>query len=264
MGIVPLCVEEIMSGHSKWSTIKHKKGAADAKRGKVFSRLSKELMVAARAGGGDPVTNNILRTLISKAKVANMPNDNIDRAIKKGTGEIAGDTIEEIVYEGYASGGVGLIVKVLTDNRNRAAAQIRHIFTKNGSSFAQQGAVSRSFQRRGQFLIDASATDEETLMAVVLDAGAEDLQVNDEYFEVLTDPSVYDDVAEALEKAGIECIESNQTLLSDVMVPVSDLKQAKEIMRFIEDLENNDDVQDVYNNADFDDAVMAAMESESE
>jgi YebC/PmpR family DNA-binding regulatory protein len=163
-----------MSGHSKWATIKHKKGAADAKRGKVFSKLAKELMVVARQGGSDPGMNPTLRTLIQKAKSVNMPADNVDRAIKKGAGELEGAVFEEAVYEGYAGGGVGLIVQALTDNKNRAAAEIRHIFTKHGSSFAQQGSVSRAFHRRGQIFIEAEGVDEDELMGVVLEAGAED------------------------------------------------------------------------------------------
>ena len=155
-----------MSGHSKWATIKHKKGAADAKRGKVFSKLSKELMVVARQGGSDPGMNPTLRTLVQKAKSVNMPSDNIDRAIKKGAGELDGVVFEEVVYEGYAAGGVGLIVMGLTDNKNRAAAEIRHVFTRHGSSFATQGSVSRGFQRRGQILVESSAVDEDKLMEI--------------------------------------------------------------------------------------------------
>ena len=165
-----------MSGHSKWKTIQHKKGAADAKRGKVFSKLSKELMVIARAGGSDPVKNPTLRTLIQKAKGVNMPADNIDRAIKKGAGELEGVVFEEAVYEGFAGGGVALVVMALTDNKNRAAAEIRHIFSKHNSSFATQGSVTRGFERKGQIIVDSSATDEDTLMGVVLDAGADDMK----------------------------------------------------------------------------------------
>ena len=187
-----------MSGHSKWKTIQHKKGAADARRGKVFSKLSKELMVVARQGGGDQEMNPTLRTVVQKAKSVNMPADNIQRAIKKGTGEMEGVTFEEVVYEGYASGGVALIVEALTDNKNRAASEIRHIFTKHGSSFAQQGAVSRGFQRKGQIFIDASTVDEDMLMGVVLEAGAEDMKKDGDQFEVLVDPSSFTGVTEAL------------------------------------------------------------------
>ena len=251
-----------MSGHSKWKTIQHKKGAADAKRGKLFSRMSKEIMVCARAGGGDPDANASLKTLVTKAKAANMPNDNIDRAIKKGTGELASDALEEMIYEGYAAGGVALIVKALTDNKNRAAASLRHIFSKNGSSFAQQGAVSRSFHRRGQILVEASVTTEDALMDVVLEAGAEDLVNAGDYFEVTTDPAAFDAVMEALTSAEIPVMEGEVTLISDVPVPVTELSQAKAVMKFVEQLEENEDVQDVYHNADFDDSVLAAMAEE--
>ncbi len=251
-----------MSGHSKWKTIQHKKGANDAKRGKLFSRLSKEILVVARAGGGDLDTNASLKTLVTKAKSANMPNDNIDRAIKKGTGELESAALEELDYEGYAAGGVALIVKALTDNKNRAASDIRHIFSKHGSSFAQQGSVSRSFHRRGQILVDTSVTDEDTLMGIVLDAGAEDLENAGEFFEITTDPTTYGAVMTALEDASIAVIEGSVTLVSDLMIPISDLSQAKAILKFVDSLEDNEDVQDVYHNADFDDSVLAAIAAE--
>ena len=190
-----------MSGHSKWKTIQHKKGAADAKRGKIFSRLSKELMVAARSGGGNPEMNPTLRTIVQNARAANMPMDNIDRAIKKGTGELEGTTLEEIMYEGFAAGGVAMIVMVLTDNRNRAASGVRQVFSKHGSSFAQQGAVSRGFQRKGQVIVGADAVDEEKLMDVVLEAGADDMTKDDDQFEILTDPAAFSAVTDALEAA---------------------------------------------------------------
>ena len=160
-----------MSGHSKWATIKHKKGAADAKRGRIFSRLAKEIMVVAKQGGGDPNSNAALRNLLAKAKSVNMPNDNIDRAIKKGTGEAGSVNYEEVSYEGYAAGGIGLIVKGLTDNKNRAAAEIRNIFKKNGSDFASIGAVSRNFERKGQIIIDAEAAEEDQVMEIALESG---------------------------------------------------------------------------------------------
>ncbi len=251
-----------MSGHSKWATIKHKKGAADAKRGKVFSKLAKEIMVVARQGGGDPAANITLRTLIQKAKGVNMPNDNIERAIKKGTGEDGGDAFEEIVYEGYADGGVGLIVYVLTDNRNRAAAEIRHIFGKHGSSFAQQGSVSRNFERKGQILVDAEGVEEEKLMDVVLEAGADDMQRDGDQFEVLTDPSIFNDVCDALEEAGIATINKEVTLLPTLPVEVSDPAQAKSVLKFVMALEDNDDVQNVYSSMDMSDEVLAAVSDE--
>jgi YebC/PmpR family DNA-binding regulatory protein len=252
----------MMSGHSKWATIKHKKGAADAKRGKVFSKIAKELMVVARQGGSDPGMNPTLRTLIQKAKSVNMPADNVDRAIKKGAGELEGAVFEEVVYEGYAGGGVGLIVQGLTDNKNRAAAEIRHTFTKHGSSFAQQGSVSRAFHRRGQIFIDAEGVDEDELMGVVLEAGAEDMTRDGEQFEVVTDPNTFADVTEALEAAGIATLSADVSLVSDTLVPVTDKATAASIMRFIEALEDNDDVQNVYTNMDVDDAIMQELNDE--
>lgn len=253
-----------MSGHSKWATIKHKKGAADAKRGKVFSKLAKEIMVVARQGGGDPSANITLRTLIQKAKGVNMPNDNIERAIKKGTGEDGGAAFEEIVYEGYASGGVALIVYVLTDNKNRAAAEIRHIFKKQGSDFAQQGSVSRGFERKGQIIVDAATVEEDALMDVVLEAGADDMQRDGDQFEVLTDPSVFNDVCDAVEAAGIEAINKEVTLLSTIPAMVDDVNVARSVLKFVAALEDNDDVQNVYSNMDMSDEVMAAVSEDEE
>jgi YebC/PmpR family DNA-binding regulatory protein len=249
-----------MSGHSKWKTIQHKKGAADAKRGKIFSKLSKELTIAARAGGGDPNMNATLRTVIAKAKTSNMPADNVERAIKKGTGELEGGQLDEITYEGYAGGGVALVVKVLTDNKNRAASEIRHIFTKFGSNLAQQGAVSRTFKRKGQILVDASTVEEDKLMTIALDAGAEDMQQEDGVFEVITDPTAFDKVVEAIDKAGIKPTSSEITLIPDVFVPVTDKSVASNVMKFIDALEDNDDVQNVYSNIDLSDEILKALE----
>ena len=251
-----------MSGHSKWATIKHKKGAADAKRGKVFSKLAKEIMVVARQGGGDPAANITLRTLIQKAKGVNMPNDNIERAIKKGTGEAGGAAFEEIVYEGYAGGGVALIVYVLTDNRNRAAAEIRHIFKKHGSDFAQQGSVSRSFDRKGQIIVDAAGVEEDRLMDIVLEAGADDMQFDGEQFEILCDPSVFNEVCDAVEAAGIEAVNKEVTLLPTLPVEVTDEAQARSILKFVAALEDNDDVQNVYTSMDLPDKILAAVSDE--
>ena len=251
-----------MSGHSKWATIKHKKGAADAKRGQVFSKLAKELMVVARAGGGDPNDNPTLRTLMQKCKSVNMPNDNIERAIKKGTGESGGTQFEEVVYEGYAMGGVALIVEALTDNRNRAAAEIRHIFTKHGSNFAQQGAVTRGFERKGQVFVDAASVDEDELMGVVLDAGAEDMRPDGKQFEILTDPATFVAVTEALEKAEIETLSAEVSLIPTITAPITDKEKAAAILRFVSALEDNDDVQNVYTNMDVPDEIMAELAEE--
>ena len=249
-----------MSGHSKWKTIQHKKGAADAKRGKIFSRMSKELMIIAKAGGGSPDTNASLRTTIAKARAANMPMDNIERAIKKGTGELEGATLEEIIYEGFAEGGVGLVVKILTDNKNRAAAEIRHVFTRNNSSFAAQGAVSRGFRRRGQIYVAVAGTDEEKLMNTALEAGAEDMRQDGDNFEILTEPGSFPAVMEALEKAGFKTEDSEVRFVPDNYVPVTDPAVAKAVMRFVEALEENDDVQDVYTNMDVDDTLLAKLD----
>ena len=251
-----------MSGHSKWATIKHKKGALDAKRGKIFSKMSKELMVAAKQGGSNPDMNPTLRTAIAKAKSYNMPADNIDRAVKKGAGEIEGVTYEEVTYEGFAAGGVAMVVKGLTDNKNRAAAEIRHIFTKHGSSFAAQGAVSRGFQRKGQVFIDAAAIPEDKLMEIVLNAGAEDMKHEGDEYEVLTEPSGLDAVNQALEKAGIKPNSAEVSLVPLNMVPVSDKNVASSVMRFVNDLEESDDVQNVYTNMDVDDAVLKELEAQ--
>ncbi len=248
-----------MSGHSKWATIKHKKGAADAKRGKIFSKIAKEIMVAAQQGGGDPTANITLRSLIQKGKGVNMPNENIERAIKKGTGELGATSFEEIVYEGYAGGGVALIVKVLTDNRNRAAAEIRHIFGKHGSSFAQQGSVSRSFERKGQILVDAASVTEDRLMEVALEAGADDIVLDGEQYEILADPSAFADICDALEAAGIEAAGKEITLLPMLSAPVTDPALARSILRFVAALEDNDDVQNVYTNMEMTDEVMDAV-----
>lgn len=251
-----------MSGHSKWKTIAHKKGAADVKRGKVFSKISKELTVVAKKGGGDPDKNPSLRTAIQKAKAANMPSDNIKRAVKKGTGEIEGATFEEITYEGYASGGVALVVMALTDNKNRAAAEIRHIFTKHGSSFAGQGSVSRGFERKGQIFVDASTIEEDTLMDVILDAGAEDMKRDGDQFEILTDPSSFFQATESLEKAGIKTLSAEISLVPVTYVPVGDKTAVSSVLRFITELEDNDDVQNVYTNMDVDDKVLKELEKE--
>jgi YebC/PmpR family DNA-binding regulatory protein len=251
-----------MSGHSKWKTIQHKKGAADAKRGKIFSKMAKELMVVAKAGGGNPDTNASLRNLIARCKSQSMPNENIDRAIKKGTGELAADIMEEITYEGFAGGGVGVVVKVLTDNKNRAAAEVRHIFTKHGSSFAALGAVSRGFKRRGQIYVDAATVEEDKLMDIVLEAGADDMSRDGDQFEVLTDPNAFNAVVEALAKAGIKPGDAEVRLVPDTYVPVKDKIVAKAVLKFVETLEDNDDVQNVYTNIDIDDAVLAEIAKE--
>ncbi len=244
-----------MSGHNKWSSIKHKKGAADAKRGKVFSKIAKEIMVTVRASGSDPNSNITLRALIEKGRAANMPSDNIERAIKRGAGELEGEVLEEVTFEGYGQGGVGLVVQTLTNNRNRSAAEIRHIFTRHGASFAGQGSVLRSFQRKGDIMVDASKVEEDKLMELVLEAGAEDMTKEGDEFEVITDPSQFMNVVDALKKANIPMTQSEISLLPDTMIPISDKSKAEAMIRFIEELEDLDDVQNVYSNFDVDPSI---------
>ncbi len=251
-----------MAGHSKWANIKHKKGKADAARGKVFSKIAKEIIVAASCGGGNVDDNIQLRALVQKAKGVSMPKDNIERAIKKGTGELEGGQLTEGSYEGYAAGGIAVVVKVLTDNKNRSIAEVRHAFTKANANMADQGAVSRMFQRKGQIFIDKDNTDEESLMDLVLEAGAEDLKIDGDQFEVITEPADYDAVSDAITKAGITMTESELTMIPDLVVEVTDLSQARSIMKFVDALEELDDVQDVYTNFDISDEIAAQLESE--
>ncbi|HCR30815.1 MAG TPA: YebC/PmpR family DNA-binding transcriptional regulator [Opitutae bacterium] len=239
-----------MSGHSKWSTIKRKKGAADAKRGKIFSRLSKDISLAAKAGGGDPDMNPKLRTVLLKARSENMPADNIDRAIKKGTGELPGVVYEEFVYEGYAPHGIAVVVEVTTDNKNRAASEVRSTFSKNGGNLGGAGSVAFMFQRNGQFIISRDKTDEETLMDVTIDAGAEDLKIEDEYFEVLAPLTEFDNVSQALAQAGIIPDNAELAYLPESLTPIANSEDAKQVMRLIDALDDLDDVQNVFHNAD--------------
>ncbi|MDR1497930.1 MAG: YebC/PmpR family DNA-binding transcriptional regulator [Puniceicoccales bacterium] len=237
-----------MSGHSKWATTKRHKAAIDAKRGKVFSVLAKELALAARSGGGDPSSNAKLRTLLLKARTANMPTDNIERAVKKGTGELPGVSYEELVYEGYAPGGIGIIVEVTTDNKNRAVGEIRSTFTKAGGSLAAPGALAFNFHRKGQFLINATAITEDALMEIALDAGADDVINNGDHFEVLCTVHEYDAVAKVLEDKGIKPESSEIAYIPNNTVPVSDPATAKTILRLIEALDDLDDVKAVHAN----------------
>ena len=246
-----------MSGHSKWSSIKHKKGAADAKRGKIFSRISKELTVVAKAAGGDPTMNPRLRTVIANAKAANMPADNIERAIKKGTGELQGEALEEILFESYAPGGIGLIIQCLSDNRNRSVAEVRHQLNRHNATLAGTNQVMRNFQRRGQILIDAEGVDEDKLMEVALDAGAEDMQDKESEFEILTEPNAYSDVSEKITEAGYTLFEeSGVNLVPLVTVAVTEKNQAASLIKLIDALEELDDVQNVYMNADIADEAI--------
>jgi YebC/PmpR family DNA-binding regulatory protein len=236
-----------MSGHSKWATIKRAKGAADAKRGKVFSTIGKELTLAARSGGGDPGSNARLRTILLKAREANMPNDNIDRAIKKGTGELAGTVIEQMTYEGYAPAGAGLIIEVTTDNKNRAASEVRSVFTRYAGNMAQSGAVSFQFTHCGEFLISKDKTTEDKLMEIALDAGADDVRTSDEGFEVICPVGVFYSLAGVLEKAGIKPDSSEIVYLPKVPLVVSEADAAK-VQTLIDSLEELEDVQHVFSN----------------
>ena len=253
-----------MSGHNKWSSIKHKKGAADAKRGKLFSRVTKEIMMAAREGGGDPELNARLRQVVLAARAANMPNDNIVRAIKKATGEIAGPAMEEIQYEGYAPGGVAVIVHCLTDNRNRTAAEVRNIFTRGNASMAGNGSVAWMFHRKSRFMVEGENANEEKLLELLLDAGAdvEDIQVTDGTAEIVGAPEAFTPIVAALEKAGIPIAESSVVMVPENTVPVATKEEARKVLRFIEALEDYDDVQVVYSNLDVPDAVMEQLAAE--
>ncbi len=247
-----------MSGHSKWSQIKRKKGVADAKRGQVFTKLIKEITVAARFGGGDPEGNARLRTAIAAAKAENMPKDNIERAIKKGTGELEGITYEEFPYEGYGPGGAAVLVEVLTDNKNRTTAEIRHIFSRSGGNLGEAGSVAWMFHKKGYIVIDKAAVDEDKLMEVVLDVGAEDIEAGAKEYEVTTDPQKLDVVKKALEKAGIKYHLAELTMYPQSTVAI-DGKHAEQMLRLMEQLEEHDDVQKVYSNCDIPDSVMEQL-----
>jgi YebC/PmpR family DNA-binding regulatory protein len=244
-----------MSGHSKWSSIKHKKGAADAKRGKVFTKLIKELSVAARLGGKDADSNPRLRTAVAAAKAENMPKENIERAIKKGTGELEGVTYEEFTYEGYGPGGVAVLVDVLTDNKNRTVADIRHIFERHGGNLGESGCVSWMFSQKGLIVFPKGQTDEEKLFELALDAGAEDINESDDEFEVTTDPPSFEQIKVTLENAGLKPTYAEITMIPSTTVNL-EAKQAQQMLSLMEFLEDNDDVNHVYANFDISDKVM--------
>jgi YebC/PmpR family DNA-binding regulatory protein len=248
-----------MSGHSKWATIKHKKGAADKARGKLFAKLSRQIEVAVKGGGGDIESNASLRTVVQKAKAAQMTKDAIDRAVKRGMGETGGANYETIMYEGYAPGGVALLVDVLTDNRNRTAADVRSAFTKFGGSMAEPGAVSWQFSRRGLILVPI-AIEEDAVMTAALEAGADDIEPDGESWRILTDPSVVYDVKDALEAAGIEVQSAESTMVSSNTIEVTALEDARQILRIMDMLEDNDDVQDVFANFDIDESLMQEID----
>ena len=247
-----------MSGHSKWATIKHKKAAIDAKRGKIFSKLAKELTISARSGGGDPGSNITLRTILGKCKAVNMPADNIDRAIKKGTGELEGAALEEKLYEAYAAGGVGLIIQCLTDNNNRAVAEVRHLLQRHNATLAGSNQVMRNFARKGQILVDEEGVDEDALTELALDAGAEDMSHEDGEFEILTAPNDYNVVSDKVTSAGYKVSEESGINMIPLMwQPVTDAGQAASLMKLVDALDELEDVQNVYMNGDIADGLLA-------
>lgn len=247
-----------MSGHSKWSTIKRKKGAIDAKRGKIFTKLAKEISLAARLGGGDPEANARLRQAVIAARDENMPKDNIERAIKKGTGELGSVSYEEVTYEGYGPGGVALMVEIMTDNKNRTVAEIRHILSKHGGNLGENGCVSWIFSKHGSILIDKKQIGEDELMELALEAGAEDVREEENEFEVLTDPLSFEGVRKVLQEKGLKFLEAKVTMIPQNLVKL-DGNKAEQMLKMMEKLEDNDDVQNVYANFDIADDVMEKM-----
>ena len=246
-----------MSGHSKWATIKHKKAALDAKRGKAFTRIIKEIMIAARQGG-DPDMNPRLRTAVVAAKAVSMPADNIKRAIMRGTGELEGGQIDEIVFEGYGPGGAAVLVKVATDNRNRTVSEIRHVFSKNGGNLGELGSVSWMFERKGQILIEKDKAGEDQLMTIALDAGADDLRDDGESWEVISPPEAHDAVLQAIQNAGIPTVSAEVAMVPKNLMKLEG-KNAQGMLRLSEALEEHDDVQNVYSNFDVDEKELEAM-----
>ena len=242
-----------MSGHSKWHSIKHKKGALDAKRGKIFTRLIREITVATRTGGGDPDMNPRLRKAVSDAKAANMPNDNIDRGIKRGTGELEGVDYEEITYEAYGPGGVAVLIETMTDNRNRTVAELRHLLSKNNGNLGEAGSVSWMFDRKGYLVVDKAQKNEDELFEIAIEAGADDLKDDEGNFEIFTDQEVFEDVKKAIQKSGIE------TEVAEVsMIPQNFIKleggDAQQMLKLYEAIDDHDDVQNVYANFDIDES----------
>jgi YebC/PmpR family DNA-binding regulatory protein len=249
-----------VSGHSKWSTIKHKKGAADAKRGKLFTKLSRSILVAAKEGGADPATNMALANAIEKARSYSMPKDNIDRAIARGTGEgNEGAIFETVVYEGYGPEGVAVIVEALTDNRNRTAADVRHMFSKHGGNLGATGAVAWQFERRGIVLVPAEGVDEDELFLAVAEAGADDVEQDGDVFQVSSTPDHLQAVRQAVEEAGFTVDAAELSMVPKVTVAIEDDATARKVLRLVEALEDNDDVQDVYANFDIPEAVLEAV-----
>ena len=248
-----------MSGHSKWSTIKRKKGANDAKRGKMFTKLIKEITIAARTGGGDPDGNPRLRSAVNAAKGENMPKDNIDRAIKKGLGELGGAIYEEILYEGYGPGGVAVLVETMTDNKNRTVADIRHFFAKSGGNLGEFGCVAWMFDKKGTLSVAKEGVTEDALMEMALEAGAEDVVEEEDGFQIVTPPEAFNDVVEQLEKSNIKFSDASLSMVPKNSIEVTDEKTARSLLRLLENLEDHDDVQKVHANCDIDDELMEQL-----
>ena len=248
-----------MAGHSKWANIKHKKSAEDAKRGKIFTKLVKEIIVAARMGGGDPNANPRLRAAIQNAKANNLPKDKVERSIKKGTGELEGVNYEEVAYEGYGPGGAAVLVESLTDNKNRTVSEVRHVFSKHGGKLGENGCVDWMFDKKGWIPVKKSDADEETLMTAALEAGAEDIREEDtENFEIITPPDAFEDVKAALDEAGIAYENEEVTMLPQTYINLSG-KEAEQMYKLMDALDDTDDVQRVYTNADIPEEVIAEM-----
>lgn len=248
-----------MSGHSKWSTIKRKKGANDAKRGKIFTKLIKEITIAARMGGGDIDGNPRLRSAVTAAKGENMPKDNIDRAIKKGTGDLGGAIYEEILYEGYGPGGVAVLVETMTDNKNRTVADIRHFFAKSGGNLGESGCVAWMFDKKGTLSVDKEGMAEDELMDLALEAGAEDVMEEEDNFQIITAPESFNDVVDRLEKGKINFSEASLSMVPKNSIEVTEEKTARSLLRLLENLEDHDDVQKVHANFDIADELMEQL-----
>ncbi len=253
-----------MSGHNKWSSIKHKKGAADAKRGAIFSRVSKEIIQAAREGGGDPALNARLRAAVAAAKAANMPNDNIDRAIKKGTGELGGAAIEEFTYEGYAAGGVSVIINCMSDNKNRCASDIRSFFSRHNCKMAGSGAVSYKFKRKSRFVVEGDWADEDKLMDLLMEVDVDDIQVDDGTAEIVAAPDAFAKILAIFEANGIVATESTLAMIPESTTQVTEVSTAKSVQKFVDALEEYDDCQAVYHDMELSDDVAEALANEEE
>ena len=251
-----------MSGHSKWAGIKHKKAVIDAKRGKAFTKLVKEITVAAREGGGHPDTNPRLRTAILNAKALNVPNDKIETSILRGTGQLPGLVFEELIYEGYGPGGVAIIVEVATDNKNRGVSDMRYIFSKNGGNLGDKGSVAWMFSKKGLITIDKDKANEDDLIVIALDAGADDVQVGDDSFEIITTPDNFENVKDAIQEAGIETVLAEVSMMPQTFVRVEG-KEALQVLKLMEVLEDYDDTQNVYSNFDMPDEIMEQAAKEA-